>query len=141
MEKVLLNKSLSKELAEKGRFVPKHCYDNVFDNLPIIGSEGFAKLNFKIMFAYVSICGAENLYTRHACYYLDGEAVDPTIVNVYRDNLESYDIKYIPIRIMTVNEYLYLLSREHRTDLFKTFRKVEEIKHKEIYEHGLVLLG
>lgn len=139
-EKVYLNTTLSKELSRKGEYTPKYCYDNIFENIGLIGSR-FQEEDIKIMFCYVSVLDSTNLYTRHACYYLDGEAIDPTIVNAYKDNTERYNVSYLPIMIMSVNEYLKLISKEKRTDLFKTLRKVEEVKQKKLVEKGVVFIG
>ena len=131
---------LSKELSKKGKYIPKHCYDNIFDNIGLIGSM-FQEEDIKIMFCYVSVSKLENVYTRHACYYLDGKAIDPTVVNIYKDKIEHYNVNYLPIMIMSVDEYLRLIGKEKRTGLFKTFRKVEEIKQKELTEKGMVFIG
>lgn len=138
MEKIYLNQRESVELYEKGNYVPKRCYDNVFDHIGSVGCM-FLEEDIKVMFCYVKVL--EGLYTRHACYYLDGMAVDPTIVAVYRGNVENCKVDYIPIKIMSVDEYLKLISREHRTDLFKTFRLVEKIKQEELQESGITIIG
>ena len=138
MEKIYLNKELSKELYDKGKYVPKHCYDNVFDNISSVGSR-FIEEEIKIMFCYVSVGGLKNIYTRHACYYLEGMAIDPTIISVHKESI--YDLDYIPFRVISVNEYFVLLSREGRTDLFKTFREVEGLKYKELRENGITIIG
>lgn len=140
MEKIYLNKELSIELYDKGNYVPKQCYDNVFDNIGSVGFR-FKEEDIKVMFAYVSIINLEKLYTRHACFYLDGMAIDPTLVSVYGENIDKYDTHYIPFRIMSVNEYLKLVAREHRADLFKTFKVVESLIHKELREYGITLIG
>ena len=140
MDKVYLNKEISRQLHDMGKYIPKHCYDNIFDNISIIGSK-FKEEEIKIMFCYVSIVGIEGLYTRHACYYLDGMAIDPTIVSVYRDDFKNSDIHYLPFKIMTVDEYFVLLAREHNTSLFRTFSTVEKIKQRELVEHGITLIG
>ena len=101
----------------------------------------FQEDDIKIMFCYVSVLNNTNIYTRHACYYLNGEAIDPTIVNAYKDNTERYNVSYLPIVIISVNEYLKLISKEKRTDLFKTLRKVEDIKQKTLSEKGVMFIG
>lgn len=140
MEKIYLNKELSKELYDKGKYVPKHCYDNVFDNIGSVGRR-FMEEEIKIMFCYVSVSigGLKNIYTRHACYYLEGMAIDPTIISVHKESI--YDLDYIPFKVMSVNEYFDLLSREGRADLFKTLREVEELKQGELRENGIALIG
>ena len=135
-----MNRILSEELYNAGNYVPKHCYDNVFNN---IGSVGFRlkEEDIKVMFCYVSVRNLEGIYTRHACFCLDGMAIDPTIISVYKDEIEDYNISYIPIRVISVNEYFILLSREHRIDLFKTFSEIERMKHKELRDNGITLIG
>lgn len=140
MERVFLNKELSRQISETGGFIPKHCYDNVFNNIGKIGSI-FREEDIKVMFCYVSVGELKNIYARHACFYLDGEAIDPTITTVYGDRLSKYEVNYIPISIMTVDEYFILIAKEYRTDLTKTFEQVEEIKYKELSKHGIVLIG
>lgn len=141
MQKVLLDVNFSKKLSEQGSFIPKHCYDNVYNNLNILVNEDFLELDFKVMFAYVSVSKLKNVYTRHACFYINGKAVDPTVFNIYKERVTEYDVHYLPIKIMTINEYLILLSREGRTDLFKTLSKVEEIKHKDYFVDGAICIG
>lgn len=140
MEKIYLNRNLSEELYHKGKYVPKHCYDNVFNNIGSVGFK-FKEEDIKVMFCYVSVGNLEGLYTRHACFLLDGMAIDPTIISVYNEDIENYEINYIPIRVMSVNEYFILLSREKRTDLFKTFSVVEKLKQKELRDNGITLIG
>ena len=135
-----MNKELSKELGMTGSFIPKHCYDNVFDNIGKIGSK-FKDDDIKIMFCYVSVGRMENVYTRHACFYLNGEAIDPTIATLYGESIFDNDIKYIPFKIMSVDEYFVLISREHRADLFKTFKEVEAIKSIQLLKEGIALIG
>lgn len=134
-----MNKRLSSELAKAGNFIPKYCYDNVFNNIGCIGSK-FKDEDIKVMFGYVSV-GIEGLYTRHACYYLNDEAIDPTIATVYGEKLDRCNLDYIPFKIMTIDEYFGLLSREGNTDLFRTFKHVELVKNKELAKHGIVLIG
>lgn len=140
MDKVYLNKELSEELHNAGNYMPKHCYDNVFENIGSVGFR-FKEENIKVMFCYVSVGNLENVYTRHACFYLDGMAVDPTIVSVYKEKFEEQNIEYIPFRIMTIDAYFKLLSRENNTDLIKTFSKVEKLKQDELRKNGIVLIG
>lgn len=140
MEKFYLNRTLSKEVYDAGNYVPKHCYDNVFNNIGSVGFK-FKEEDIKVMFCYISVGNLEGLYTRHACYFLDGMAVDPTIISVYGEDIDKYEITYIPIRVVSVNEYFILLSRERRTDLFKTFSTVEKMKHKELKDNGITLIG
>ena len=135
-----MNKCLSHELAKTGEFIPKHCYDNVFNNIGKIGSR-FKDEDIRVMFGYVSVGRLKGIYTRHACFYLNDEAVDPTLATLYGDRLEDYEIDYIPFKVMTIDEYFRLLSREHNTDLFKTFKQVERIISKDFSKYGITLIG
>lgn len=141
MQKVLLDVSFSEKLSEQGSFIPKHCYDNVYNNLNILVNDDFVKLDFKVMFAYVSVSKLKNVYTRHACFYINGKAVDPTVFNIYKERASEYDIHYLPIKIMSINEYLMLLSRDGRTDLFRTLSKVEKIKQRNYFGDGAICIG
>lgn len=145
MKKIYLNKELSieiydKEIYDKGKYTPKHCYDNVFDNIGSVGFR-FKEEDIKVMFSYVSILSLEKTYARHACFYLDGMAIDPTLVSVYGEDIDWCNTHYIPFRILTVNEYLKLVAREHRADLFKTFKVVENLRRKELKGYGITLIG
>ena len=141
MEKILLDVETSKHLGTNKEFTPKHCYDNVYNNIGALANEEYKNKEAKVMFAYVSVSKLENIYTRHACYYIDGKAVDPTVLNIYGDKVENYNVHYLPIAIVSVDEYFKLLSREGRTDLFKTLSKVEEIKQKEYIKNGALFIG
>lgn len=140
MKRIKLNTQKSIESYESGNFFPRQCYDNVFEN---VGSMGFKykEEDLKIMFCYMSIEYLENVYTRHVCYYIDGMAIDPTIVSVYKDKVWEKDVEYIPIKIMTVDEYFILLSREGRTDLVDTLLVVEKIVQKELIKDEIMVIG
>ncbi|MFJ7982330.1 hypothetical protein ACIQ1D_18890 [Lysinibacillus xylanilyticus] len=138
MEKIQLDKELSAQLYKEGKYIAKHCYDNVFDNISSVGFK--FKEDLRIMFCYVSV-GIEGLYTRHACYYIDGMAVDPTFVDVYEDKFVEAKVDYIPFKIMTVDEYFDLLDEEEFADLFKTLAFFEKMKRKELEKNGIVIIG
>ena len=141
MGKVLFDLEKSEKLSSLGVFTPKCCYDNVYNNLNILAKDEFKNFEIKVMFAYVSVSELKNIYTRHACYYIDGKAVDPTVYNIYKEKAEDYDIHYLPIMIMSITEYLTLLGREYRTDLFKTLESIEHIKQKKYSENGVIFIG
>lgn len=140
MRKIFLNNELSMELNETGKYIIGSCYDNVFDNISQV-STMFKERDLKVMFCYMSVGKYKNIYTRHACFYLDGEAVDPTIAKLHGDSLPYQEVTYIPFKLLSVDEYFDLASHELRTDINRSLIEAEGMTRKELGENGLIIIG
>lgn len=139
MEKITLNYELSKELYNKGEYTVNYCYDNVFQNSGVVGNR---YPEMKVMFCYLSVGSIVGLYTRHACFYFNGEAVDPTILDSYEKSGKTLNrIEYIPFKIMSMDEYFQLIAKEKNTGLYRVLSRIEMDEIRKLNEQGLTVIG
>lgn len=135
-----LNEKYGKILKDKVAL--KECYNNVFHNF--IEMRAYEK-DIKIFFGWVQVFKDQDIYARHACFMLRDKIIDPTLFQ--RGGFEKIEgHKYIPMKIMTANEYVATIEIEIEkysglTGMQGALREVEMPIMKEMMEQGYVVSG
>lgn len=115
-----LNIERSIELLGQGfKGVTKACYDNLFANLGAMSD--LQRKGHKVEPIICFIQFGENLFTRHACFTLDGEIIDTTYATLYsksKDSVGSSELpRYVLIKRYTLDSYFKAIEKERVTSL------------------------
>lgn len=140
MDMYLAGQALHERFRDVGEFISKECYDNTFRNL-----HHFDDVYLGVVFCWVQVMPGENVYTRHACYLVEGEILDLTLYH----NLRGFDardgIKYYPFKILTVDEYLSAIhegsSLDDTTGLFQVLHTEEKESREWMQKQGNIIIG
>lgn len=136
-----------KELNEKyypmfeDDIMKQECYDNTFSN---VHHMNLHEKDLKVFIGFVQIFAGHNLYTRHACYLVGDKIIDLTLMKTRGsfDKLEGCE--YVPLSVMTVDEYFEALWIEHdksgTTGLAITLRAKELEMTKSMFESGQFII-
>ena len=118
------------------------CYDNTLEYL-------YEMLRYekdlKVFFGWVQVFRGQDLYVRHACYLVGDRILDLTLMKK-GDFSNIADCEYVPIKIMTPEEYGEMIEIEAtkhsgRSDLMGVLRKIELPLMKEMMNQGKSTLG
>lgn len=111
------NKQLSLTLARKypNLFEERACYNNVYNMVFEYLEELRPRENLRVLFCYRQ--GPDHRYYRHVFCLFNGELLEPL---TYLDMSEANRHTIIPIRELSVPEYLDLLVKERETMLRDT---------------------
>ena len=115
-----LNMEKSIEMLRSGfAGVKKQCYDNLFANFDKMVDLERAGNTVEPIICFIQF--GENIFTRHACFILNGEIIDTTYAQVYLDNCNEEHGRDLPkyklIKRFTPSSYLKELDKERVTSL------------------------
>lgn len=129
----------TEKFKDVGTFVQKECFDNTFHNV-----HHFEKHGCNVVMCWLEVIPGTNLYTRHACYELDGEILDLTLYHVHGMGSDLLKRKYYPFAILTPGEYFDYLEREllfdGTTGLEYTLHRESKDVGNKLIQHGNILI-
>lgn len=127
------HQQLSVIISEKYKeyFAEQACYDNVYHMVMEWMEELTPREKLRVLFCYRQ--GQDGRFYRHAFCLFDGQLIEPLL---YLDMSEENRSSIVPIREMSIQEYLEMLCLEENTALRDTLYQYEldAVKQYGIFE-------